>query len=258
MKILGINVDSVTMDQALKKVEGWLKNKKTKHYIVTPNLEFIKDAQKDPEFKKILNKADLAIPDSTRLSWLRRLTIEKNYLKRLLIFPQGIFPQVTHFDVVTGIDLMERLCKVASEKAFTVGLLGGASGVAELCAERLQKKYPKLDVVFINSGGSTPTKSGSTHTPYHIPHTNILFVAFGHGKQEKWIAQNLDKIPVNVAMGVGGSFDVISGNVPRAPVLMRDMGMEWLFRLIVQPWRIKRQLKLVLFLVKILFINYLR
>ena len=77
-----------------------------------------------------------------------------------------------------------------------------------------------------------------------IPPLDLLFVALGHIKQEKWIAANLDKIPVHLAMGVGGAFDYLSGRVPRAPKWMRDLGFEWLFRLIMQPWRIKRQLAL--------------
>ena len=81
---------------------------------------------------------------------------------------------------------------------------------------------------------------------------DILFVAFGFPKQEQWIAENLDKIPVKVAMGVGGAFDYISGNVPRSPVFIRKLGLEWLFRLIIQPWRLKRQLALFKFIYLVL------
>ncbi len=82
----------------------------------------------------------------------------------------------------------------------------------------------------------------------NIPPLDLLFVAFGHIKQEKWIANNLEKIPVKVMMGVGGAFDYLSGNVLRAPKWVRSLGLEWLFRLVLQPWRIKRQLSLFMFL----------
>jgi len=85
-----------------------------------------------------------------------------------------------------------------------------------------------------------------------IPQTDLLFIAFGPPKQEKWIANNLDKVPIKVAMGVGGAFDYLSGNVFRAPKWLRDLGMEWLFRLSLQPWRIKRQLSLLKFIFYVL------
>ncbi len=240
MKILGVKVDQVKMTEALETVEGWL-SKPGKHYITTPNLEFIRDAQKDQEFKEILSKSDLSVPDSSRLGWLKTLSEEESHLKRILIFPAGIAPKlfgVTQFDVVTGVDLMKQLCKLSADKGFTVGLLGAAPGVAEQTAKCLIKKYPNLKISFAaeewNSGKSI----------------DLLFVAFGHIKQEKWIAGNIDKIPVKVAMGVGGAFDYLSGNVPRAPKWARKIGMEWLYRLLIQPWRIRRQLSLVQFLIK--------
>lgn len=201
--IFGVKIDDVNMDEAVSKVHVWLQGK-AKKYIVTPNPEFIMTAQDDPEFKKILNKADLSIPDGVGLKLSGRI---KN--------------------TIPGTDLMERLIALAAEKGFVVGLLGGMNGVAEQAAERLQKKYPRLKI-----DSSSP---------------DLLFVAFGHPKQEKWIAKNLSRFPVKVAMGVGGAFDYISGQVPRAPIRLRRIGLEWLFRLLLQPWRIKRQLKLLTF-----------
>jgi N-acetylglucosaminyldiphosphoundecaprenol N-acetyl-beta-D-mannosaminyltransferase len=210
--LLGVGIDDVNLKQATEIVEDWLE-KGGKHYIVTPNPEFLVDAQQDLEFKNILNKADLSIPDG------RGLRIGTDIVCN-----------------TPGIDLMETLVKLSAEKGFTTGFLGGRNQVAEKTVERLQKKYQNLKVPYISE---EPTK---------IPKLDILFVAFGAPKQEKWIDKNLDKIPVKVAMGVGGAFDYISGKVPRAPKLLRDLGLEWLFRLIVQPWRIKRQLKLLRYL----------
>lgn len=210
--VLGVNIDDITVDEAVKTVEGWLE-KSEKHYIVTTNPEFLLIAQTDSKFKRILNNADLAVPDGNGLK--------------------------IGTDIVCntpGIDLTEELCKMAAEKGATVGFLGAEGRVVELTAERLKKKYPKLKVSYISE------------EPIEIPKTDVLFVALGAPKQEFWIAENLDKIPVKVAMGVGGSFDFISGKVPRAPKWLRDLRLEWLFRLIIQPWRIKRQIRLIKYL----------
>ncbi|MDD5147528.1 MAG: WecB/TagA/CpsF family glycosyltransferase [Candidatus Daviesbacteria bacterium] len=248
--ILGVKIDKVNLTEALVVVEKWIRNP-GKHYIVTPNLEFILAAQKDKEFREILNKADLAIPDSSSLGlsdWLLR----KTRLERLLLWPLFFFPikPMMQFDVVTGTDFMEALCKLSAEKGLTTGFLGGNGEVAKETADCLMRKYPNLKVSYVSSGGVVD-KDGTTS--YILPATDLLFVAFGHIKQEKWIAKNLDKIPVRVAMGVGGAFDYFSGRVRRAPKRIRESGFEWLFRLVIQPWRIKRQLVLFKYLRLILF-----
>jgi len=258
--ILGVKIDRVSLTEALVIAQKWIQNS-GKKYIVTPNLEFILAAQEDREFRDILNKADLAIPDSSSLGlsdWLLR----KSRLERALLWPLFFFPikLVTQFDIVTGTDLMEALCRIAAEKGFTTGFLGGKGEAAKEAVECLKKKYPKLIVVFAENGGeidrngnmlsdcrlSNIAKSDlvSAKENGKLKPVDILFVAFGHIKQEKWIAKNLDKIPVHIAMGVGGAFDYFSGRVPRAPKWVRKLGFEWLFRLVIQPWRIKRQLVL--------------
>lgn len=220
--IFGVRVDTPSMDQAVEQVVEWVMGN-GRHYIVTPNPEFIIIAQKDLEFKKVLNQADLSIPDGAGL--------------KLAADIQSTTP---------GVDLMEELIKVSAKKGFTIGLLGGGDLVAVKLAECLKKKYPGLKVVFAESGGMVDEEGRLPRLP-RLPRLDILFVAFGQVKQEKWIAQNLSHLPVKVAMGVGGAFDYLSGLVPRAPKLMRNLGLEWLFRLVLQPWRIKRQLVLIKF-----------
>lgn len=226
--ILGVKIDDVNIDQALEIVKGWL-SESTKRYIVTPNPEIVMMAQKDQQLKNILNKADLGIPDGVGLKLAGDIAYH-----------------------TPGIDLMEKIIKLAGEKGFTTGFLGGRDQVAKQVAERLKKKYPKLKVVFAESGGEIDNEGNilrvRSNNNLDIPPTDILFVAFGPPKQEKWIAKNLAKIPAKVAMVVGGSFDYLSTEVPRAPKLIRDFGFEWLFRLILQPWRIKRQLALIHYL----------
>ncbi len=220
--VLDIKIDDITMDEALEIAQSWLQ-KPGKHYIVTPNPEFIVEAESDLAFKKILNSADLSIPDGVGL----KLAGIKNR--------------------ITGVDLMENLVELAAEKGYSVGLLGGRNNLAKLTAEKLQNKSPGLKVAFAESGGEVDIQGKSLKSLKSLK-CDLLFVAFGHGKQEKWINNYLDKIPVKVVMGVGGSFEYISGIVPRASKIVRDLGLEWLFRLILQPWRIKRQLALLKYL----------
>lgn len=218
--ILGIKVDDININQALEIVLGWL-SKPGKYYIVTPNPEIVVMAQKDKELKEIINKADLAIPDGNGLRFTTDIVCN-----------------------TPGIDLMEALIKMAAENGFAVGLLGGRDEVAEKVRERLLKKYPKLKIAFADSGGEV-NEEGKLLKDLKLLNCDILFVAFGQPKQEKWVENNLSKIDVKVVMVVGGGFDYLSGRIKRAPVWVRNLNLEWLFRLIIQPWRIRRQLSLL-------------
>ncbi|MBI2019524.1 WecB/TagA/CpsF family glycosyltransferase [Candidatus Daviesbacteria bacterium] len=224
VQVLGVKIDDISMPEALMVVEKWVWSP-GKHYIVTPNPEMIVAAQKDEIFKEVLNSADLSIPDGVGLKLSGKV---KN--------------------TFAGVDFMEQLVKAATEKGFTTSFLGGREGVAEKCAERLKKKYPGLKVVFAESGGEVDKDGNMRIGDNSLPPCDLLFVAFGHQKQEKWIAKNLNKIPAHVIMGVGGSFDYLSGKVLRPPKVLRSLGLEWLFRLILEPWRIKRQVSLIKYL----------
>ncbi len=222
--ILGINIDDVTELTALKLVEEWLQVKK-KYYVVTPNPEIIVAAQTDLDLQTALNNADLAIPDGVGLKFA------------------GIKNRTP------GIDLMEKIIAMAVQQRYTIALMGGRYGVTTRVVERLKLRYPTILITFAEDGGEVSSEGESLDsTNDHLTATDILFVAFGHGKQEKWIAKNLPNIPVRVAMAVGGAFDYLSGDVSRAPNWLRSLGLEWLFRLITQPWRVKRQLALLEFL----------
>lgn len=263
VNILGVKIDDVSLNQAVELVSGWIKGG-GHYYIATPNPEFIVAAYSDPDFKKILNKADLAIPDGVGLKITGRI---KN--------------------TTTGVDLMEALCHEAAKKGWNVGLIGGR-GVAKLAAKRLREKYHGLKIVIAEDGPemvawgparlasrskrassvsrrasslvATSLRSRaedlSSLSPLHnLTHADLLFVALGMGKQERWIVESMKKVESCVFMGVGGAFDYISGNVKRAPIWMRKLGLEWLFRLIVQPWRIKRQVNLLKF-ISLLIIDF--
>jgi N-acetylglucosaminyldiphosphoundecaprenol N-acetyl-beta-D-mannosaminyltransferase len=232
--VLGVGVTNETEDEILEYLLLSLKHNERKYYIVTPNPEIVVAAQDNPRYKKILNEAKIALPDG------------------IGVFLGSALMGHTLRERITGVDFMEEVCKRSSERPLRLGFLGGRGGVAEMTAECLKGKYPWIDVVFVGEEWSKEVSSmkylvsSIQNTKYQIPNTkiDILFVAFGHPKQEEWINENLEHLPVKVAMGVGGAFDYISGRVKRAPFMVRAIGMEWLYRLIREPWRWRRQMAL--------------
>ncbi len=227
--ILAVDISQITKKESVKTVEGWLSSPRVKpHFIVTPNPEMLVLAQKDKEFYEILNSADLAIPDGIGLVWASQNKLTER---------------------VSGTDLMLDLCELASQKGYTIGLLGAGEGVAKKTAEALKKKFPGIKIKFAVSETSE-LSAGFARPPLAnargglIKGVDLLFIAFGAHKQEKWInthlTANSHQLKAKVYMGVGGAFDLISGKIKRSPKMMRDMGLEWLWRLVQEPKRIKR------------------
>lgn len=223
VRILGVDISQVAMEEVLEEVRKWLEKGVKKRFVITPNPEILMLAQKDPELKKILNQADLAVADGVGVVWAAKF-LGKPLKER-----------------VTGVDLMESLCKMAQKNGYTIGLIGGGPGVAVKTAECLRKKHPGLRIVLAQE--EWPHKL--LKSPKLL--IDLLFVAFGAPKQEKWISENLPELPVKVAMGVGGAFDYLSGQIRRAPKWVQNLGLEWLYRLIRQPWRLRRQMILLKF-----------
>lgn len=221
IKLFGVKVTVAKEESILKYISLILQKKASQLFITTPNPEIIMYSRSHPDFKKILNEADIALPDGVGISicaWL----MGKGKVQR-----------------ITGVDMVEKLCREASKSAYSTGFYGGQTGVAEKAAERLQKKYSGLKVNYASGVWDEHEMRGKS--------IDILFVAMGYPKQEKWIYENLPHLPVKIAMGVGGTFDYIAGVVPRAPHFLRMIGLEWLYRLVRQPWRAKRQLALITF-----------
>jgi N-acetylglucosaminyldiphosphoundecaprenol N-acetyl-beta-D-mannosaminyltransferase len=248
IKLLGVSITNETEEKVLESVLLQMQNHGKKLFIITPNPEILMYAQAHPDYQDKLNTAEVALPDGVGLLWASKI-LGKSLKSR-----------------ITGVDFIEKLCQESREKPLSIGFLGGRGGVAEKAAHRLVKKYPWLRVTFLGEEwGEEGFKQAEVfrmkymvygkekniqHTTYNIQNTDIdiLFVAFGFPKQEEWIYKNLQHLPVKAAMGVGGAFDYLSGNVTRAPKLVQKVGLEWLFRLIRQPWRIKRQLALIKFI----------
>ena len=223
--LLGVGITNAKEEEVLEFIYTGLKNPNKKYFIVTPNPELLVIAHNDPNYKRILNGAELALADGIGVVLAARL-VGKTIRQR-----------------ITGVDLVQTLCKYVAKQPITVGFLGGRSGVAEETSECLKQKYPDLKVSLVSKEWTKELKDKKV---------DILFVAFGSPKQEIWIEKNLKELPAKVVIGVGGSFDFISGKVRRAPKLLRVLGLEWLFRLIIQPWRIKRQLSLIKFVILVL------
>ncbi|KUK84220.1 MAG: Glycosyl transferase, WecB/TagA/CpsF family [Microgenomates bacterium 39_6] len=227
--ILGVKINNESRGEMLEKIVRMASTADKKGYIVTPNPEFIVKAQKDKNFADILNEADFSVPDGIGLVWAAKLFYGQKKAPRKRI---------------TGVDLMADICQIAGKKGWSIFLLGAKEGVADKCARKLEKKYG-LRVLGTYSGWADKSWDKKTRQIIRekigLRKCHFIFVAYGAGKQEHWIKRNLDKIPVKMGMGVGGAFDFLSGEVKRAPKLFRKLGLEWLWRLIKEPWRWRRQ-----------------
>jgi N-acetylglucosaminyldiphosphoundecaprenol N-acetyl-beta-D-mannosaminyltransferase len=223
--ILGIRVDNVTYDEALARMEGFIADG-CPHHVTTVNPEFIAAAQKDPLFAEILNRAHLNLPDGQGLIWAARIL--------------GTPLQQR----VTGVDTVLKLAELSAEKGYRLYLLGAAEGVAAAAAHELQGRFPGIQIAGSQAGSPLPEEDQRLVNEIKSTDAQILFVAYGAPHQEKWIARNLEHLGVPLAMGVGGAFDFISGEARRAPHWVQRMGLEWLHRLIRQPWRWHRMLAL--------------
>ncbi len=219
-------------------------------FIATPNPEMVLSARKNQKFKEILNNTDLNIPDGIGILWaadyLKKTANNKSKVIKVLkglIGMLKIMIRPSSFTVlperVTGTDMMELICKNIADSR-KIYLLGGTPGIANKTASILKKKW-HTNIVGTNSGSADESAEDEIVKDINRSRADILFVAFGAPKQELWIARNLEKFQsVKVVIGIGGAFDFISGNIKRAPSIMRKLGIEWLYRLILQPSRIKR------------------
>jgi N-acetylglucosaminyldiphosphoundecaprenol N-acetyl-beta-D-mannosaminyltransferase len=223
--ILGVRVSNVDVPESLAIIEGLVESG-TSHHVVTVNTEFVMAAQKDAEFKAIINAAALALPDGVGLLWAARFLGQP--LK----------------ERVTGSDTVQRVAELAARKGYRLFLLGAAEGVAALCAQRLSDQYPSLQIVGTYSGSPAVEEEDGIVGLVKQARPDVLFVAYGAPQQDKWIARNLERLGVPLAMGVGGAFDFIAGVAVRAPRWMQRLGLEWLHRLYREPWRWRRMLAL--------------
>lgn len=224
VNICGVKLDSFTLDEAVESIVDHALLCGLPRYIVTPNAHHVLLLQKDAHFRKIYQNALLVVPDGVPLVWASRF-LGKSLPGR-----------------VNGTDLFERLCEVASGKELKVFLLGGRPQAANSAAQILQHRHPNLKIVGTYCppyGFETDTAEiALINTKVKAAAPHVLFVGLGAPKQEYWMHANYQEIGVPISIGIGVSFELVSGMVTRAPRWMQKLGLEWFFRLIVEPRRL--------------------
>lgn len=222
MKFLNIELDNLTMDEAIGRIDELVINKKPS-YVVTPNVDHIVKLEKDMEFREVYDSADLILTDGMPLLWISHL--KKNPIK----------------EKVSGSDLFPKVCELAAKKNYSIFLLGAAEGVAARAANNLKNKYEGLRI----AGTYSPSygfEKNENEIEYIINLINeckpdILAVGLGAPKQEKFIFKYKDILNVPVSLAIGASIDFEADNIERAPKWMQKSGLEWFYRLIKEPRR---------------------
>ncbi|MDD5055171.1 MAG: WecB/TagA/CpsF family glycosyltransferase [Candidatus Peribacteraceae bacterium] len=218
--ILGVPIDAVTEEEAADRIAGFL-DSRTQHHVMTPNPEMLVKAHGDPYFHALLGRTALNVPDGVGLLFAARLQGKR--------FPAR----------VTGVDLVVRIC--ANPAASPVFFLGAAPGVAESAANALQSRVPSLQIAGTYAGSPALAEEEEIIGLINASGAKTLFVAFGAPVQDLWIDWVLSRLQtVRVAMGVGGAFDFLAGKQQRAPKSMQRIGLEWMWRLMKEPRRLKR------------------
>lgn len=228
--ILGVRVDDVTMEEAIACIARYIGESGPRcRQIATVNPEFIILARRNQDFARVLAASDLNLPDGA------------NLVRAARMLGQPLRERVA------GSDLIWQIAAKGAEAGWRIFLLGAGEGIAAQAAARLRERYPRLQVTGELAGTPDPREDRSQVARVNDSGAEVLLVAYGAPAQDLWIARNRERLAVRVAMGVGGAFDFISGHIPRAPLWIQRAGLEWLFRLARQPWRIRRQLALVQF-----------
>jgi len=221
VQILNVPIDPFTMTGAVACLENYLQNEE-QALVVTANAEIIMQARKNPEYLRLIQSAQLVTADGAGAVWAGRHLGYK--------IPER----------VAGYDLFHRLLESAAKKHTKVFFFGGKPGVAEAAASQAKKLYPELEVVGCRNGYFQEQDNDKIIDEINKSGAQILFAALGAPKQEFWLNKYRKQLKANVLMGIGGSFDVLSGNSKRAPLWMQKAALEWFYRLCCQPARIGR------------------
>lgn len=231
--LLGVPVDPITQAQAIDWVATAIREGHPR-LVISVNPERIMQAGREPGLAAILERADLALADGAGVEWAARRNGHP--------IPER----------VPGVDFVQALAARGAQEGWRFFFLGGAPGVAEAAAVVLRDRYPGFTLAGTFGGSPAPAEDTLTAGTVRASAAQILFVAYGGGAEEAWLARNLAGSGALVGMGVGGAFDFISGRARRAPPWMRDRGIEWLHRLTHEPWRWRRMLALPRFAMRVL------
>jgi N-acetylglucosaminyldiphosphoundecaprenol N-acetyl-beta-D-mannosaminyltransferase len=246
LDIAGLEVDNITIQETLDRIAGFVRSGQP-HYIVTAYSEFVVEASRNARYREVLNRAHLCVPDGIGIVWAAKfLSLPKKdpivtfmnwigTLASVVLAPQSLRSVIR--EQVTGSRLIYDIAEQAQKNGFSLALVGGWNGVAEKSAEVLKQKYPGLKIslaycpaAFEESAVEKIAQSNS----------DILLIAYQPPKQEMWLADNIGRLNVKVAIGLGGTFDYLSGERSPAPDWVHYLGLEWFWRLVTQPWRWKR------------------
>jgi N-acetylglucosaminyldiphosphoundecaprenol N-acetyl-beta-D-mannosaminyltransferase len=222
MRILGVRVDCLDMARAVDAIGRMVEEGGPTRLVATVNPEFVMRARVDDQFREVLESASLCLPDGIGVVWAMRR--------------QGC-PQ---YERVSGSDLVPRLAGLCAGRGWRPFLLGSRPGVAAEAACRLERDNPGLRVAGVHAGSPLPEDDEESLRRIVAVRPDVLLVAYGAPQQELWIARNRDRLAVPVAIGVGGTFDFLAGRVRRAPRWLRELHLEWLWRLARQPARMRR------------------
>ncbi|MGO8670890.1 MAG: WecB/TagA/CpsF family glycosyltransferase [Capsulimonadaceae bacterium] len=225
VRLLGLRVDCVAPDAALVQIEDYIASRTPRH-VVTADASMVVIAKSDPELESIVDNADMVTADGSGILWAARRL-------RLAIREK-----------VSGVDLVAELSRLSAEKGYRLYFLGAAPQVAEQAAANLAARYPGVQIVGTHDGYFTAEQEHGVVEEIAALKPDVLFVAMGIPKQEKWISRHKERLGVPVSLGIGGSFDVYAGRVRRAPLWMQRNGLEWLYRLCADPKKITKVSKL--------------
>lgn len=233
VEILGVNVNSLTMAQAVEAVQQFIAKKKVA-LVATANAEMLMRSTEDRELQEILNQADLVVPDGAGTVWAAGQLGEP--------MPER----------VAGYDLAQELMREAPSRGYRFYFFGSAPGVADRAKIRAEELYPGIEVVGTRNGFFSEADEPQIIADIKAAKPDILLAALGVPKQEKWLKKHLEELKVPVSIGVGGTLDVMAGVMQRAPLWMQKAKLEWLFRGLKQPSRAGRLLALPKFVVKVI------
>jgi N-acetylglucosaminyldiphosphoundecaprenol N-acetyl-beta-D-mannosaminyltransferase len=235
IRILGVPVHPLTMDESVRELEAALLGGR-QTFVVTANAEIIMMCQEDEAYRCIVcDNAELVLPDGAGAVWAGR---HLGYR-----VPER----------VAGFDLYLRMMELSASKGYRAYFFGGSPGIAEIAKGKIEEHFPGARVVGCHNGYFAEADEQGIIDEINASGAEMLFVALGAPKQEKWLMAHRDELKPRLLMGIGGSFDVLAGKMERAPKWMQDASLEWLFRLYKQPSRFMRMLALPKFALKVLF-----
>jgi N-acetylglucosaminyldiphosphoundecaprenol N-acetyl-beta-D-mannosaminyltransferase len=225
VNVLGVGISALTPQTTLELMVNWIECRQ-KRTICVCAVHTIMECQRDPELRGMVNRASLAVPDGMPLVWIARLAGQR------------------HVKRVYGPDLMLSFCTLAAQRGYRNYLLGGVAGQPERLAERLKTRFPDLPIVGEHATPIRPLpveESEAAIEAINAADPDVVWVGMGTGFQERWMAENHQRLNASILVGVGAAFDMHAKKVRQAPAWMQQAGLEWLFRLIQEPRRLWRR-----------------